>query len=56
MQKARLDQDKSPELGRKFIAANVDYMHYTVNLYELASGAKRDPDDKQPRYSCDADE
>lgn len=53
VRKARLDRDKSPELGRKFVATYVDYIHYAVNLYDVASGAKGDPDGKQPRHTCD---
>ena len=53
VRKARLDRDTSPELGRKFVAAYVEYIHYAVNLYDLATGTKGDADDKQPLHSCD---
>ncbi len=55
VQKARLDRDKNPELGRKFVAAYVDYIHYIVNLHELASGPKEQAEGQQPRHSCDGE-
>lgn len=52
VQKAKLDREKSPEAGRRFVAAYVEYIHYVANLHAQASGLGGRVEQKPPAHSC----
>ena len=52
VRKAKVDRDKNPEAGRRFVAAYVEYIHFVANLHEQASETKRPPEEEKPRHSC----
>lgn len=54
VQKVKVDRDKTPEAGRAYVAAYVEFIHFVVNLHTQARGLREMAEGKQPGHTCDA--